>query len=293
MRSLHGARRPFRIVAAVDVMALDTLHLYEEGLYAGGVGLYHVSTDRLPSMRNPVQGLLFGGISYRYASWRLQIALRSKHNLVMTLAGGVAETARLLYTTRELVWRLRQQSAKRPREVLEALSSDAGFRRFAENFQEGGNVWKRVECYLAALFARDPLAAAVPRGKLAPCETGDLDPEDLAAIRTVAAAFGLEPPAVEEIVAGFLEEFRRITPYRERLFRILLRRVVRKGTPILILPLDFSLEHTSPILQRPPIALVPGTNGPQRVRLEGSAIVVEPIDEVGFARDWVRETFGA
>lgn len=295
MRAVHGTGRRFRILLAVDVMALDTLFVSEEAIYAGAMSVYHLSMDRLPSSRMPIQRLLFGRYTYHSIAWRLADALRRRHNVVMIPAGGVGETARILYTCRELVWRLRQKTPKRPWNVVGVLrAADPEFSAFLGNFSEGGSAWRRLEAYLAARLARDPLAGDFSREKSEPITAGVLEDSDRSKLLMVFSAFGIPPAGHAQLLADFEQEFKRISPYRYRLFRLIMRRVIHRGVPVLILPLDYSLEPHAPILQREPLALVPGANGTvEAVSLrDGAPHLTSKVDEAFFIA-WGQATFAA
>lgn len=292
MRAIRGTGRPFRLVAAIDVMALDTLSLVEEAVYAGVVGYFHVSTDRLPSQRNAAQRLLFRRFAFDSAAWRLADSLLARENVVLVHPGGVAETSRLISTTREFVWRLRQETRKRPWDILDSISCDPAFRPFLHYFVEGGSLWRRIESFLVGLLARDPLVQCESNGSSPPCTTGILDPSDHRAVLSVAKAFGLDPEEARRAVDDFDEEFSRITPYRIRLFRILIRRVVSAGVPLMILPLDFSTDPDRPIIRKSPLALVPGgDNSIEAVSLEGGVPIRTYVKDLDFFLEWGKATF--
>lgn len=298
MSKVRGKAKPFRIFLAVDVMALDTLSVLDEAAYAGVMGSYHIGTDRWPSKRHTIQPMIFGGVSYASAARRLGAALRAKHNVVLVQSGGVKETARLLYATREFVWELRRRSEKKPWKVLEALKPSLSFISFLNHVSAGGSAWRKIEAYLIARLGRDPLAfiseeelSDVSRQSSVPSETGLLAEEDLAVLRAVIACFGLDAQG-SDLLADFREEFARITPYRIRFFEFLLKAVVRRGTPILLQPLDHSQDLRQPILLRPPVALVPGGDRTVRlVEIQDGTPTEKPLHGSSFFRDWGTRTF--
>jgi len=272
------------------------LSVAEEAVYAGAMGAYHVAIDRLPSERHSLQPFLFGGISYGRAAWRLAAALRRRESVVIVHPGGVRETARILYTTREFVWAMRKKTKRAPGEVLETYKlSEPGFAAFLSHFWDGGSAWRKLEVYLAARFARDPLVSLssdenVSRETSSPCESGELSPDDLKSCRRLAEAFGFEESA-ESLVVSFKEEFARITPYRIRFFNFLLWTCRRNKVPILLLPLDHSVTGPVPILARPPLGLLPADGRVLQITSESTApaSAIAPED----FRAWGASTFSS
>jgi hypothetical protein len=241
LRAIRGRPCRPRDVVAVDPFALDTAGLVAEGLYAGFMGLYHLGLDRQAFARGPWSARLVRETAWPRLAWRLERRLREGGEAVMAVAGGVPETARILYTARE--WIAEQRLASpwrgRPAEVLRRLREDEGFRRFEAEGPLGPGLrrsaWRMLEGWIVSAAAGHPWAGSSPAPSSA--ETGRLEPEARQAAAAGLAALGLSPEQQQAALAALAQEWPRQTPWRRRFFRYVAGRVLaRRGRPVLFVP---------------------------------------------------------
>ncbi|MDE2141710.1 MAG: hypothetical protein KGJ84_04790 [Elusimicrobia bacterium] len=224
--ALRGTRgRPCRprMVAATDPFALDSISIWEEGLYAGYMGTFHVGVDRLALGGRPGPALT------PLAAWsampqRLLAALARGGEIGLVLAGGVPATGRVLYAAREWIRGARRSSPLRgrPGEVSARLDADSSFARFETTLARSVFVppgtWRVIDAWLMAAAAG-----------LLPGET--LEAAAAAALECLAVP-AAERPA---LLADLARSASRETPFRRRLFRLLAGRVARRR-PIVLIP---------------------------------------------------------
>ena len=108
--------------------------------------------------------------------------------------------------------------------------------------------------------------------------------------RALAECLGvLEIERPEERLRGLEDEISRETPFRERFFRVLAHRVVRRGRPVVFLPFTHRLEDGGSVLARPAWAWTE-TSGNRVLALapngEKGAWTIED-----FSRRFVRDNF--
>lgn len=222
-------RRPCRprLVVAVDPFALDSVPLWQEGLYAGFMARYHLGLDRMIRLRKGIGRRLLRKTAWFTMPHRLLGALSQGEAVGMVLAGGVPSTARSLYAFREWLGRQLRLSPRRsrPGEVLSELKKNADFRLFFERCAPlpWRSSWRLLEAWCLGVLA----------GSAA---DGRLEPGGEEALRACLAALALDEPEAGRALADLEREWARETPYRERFFRLLAGRVLAKGRPILFLP---------------------------------------------------------
>lgn len=215
MRRARGRPCRPRLVVAVDLFALDTISIPEEGVYAGYMGLYHLGLDRLALSRGWASSLLVSPTAWHRMVHRLIGALDAGGEVGMVLAGGIPETSRVLYAAREWAQDRRRASPLRrdPAEVLRRLRSHAAYRRFEEEGPCGPGLrksaWRMLEAWVMQAAA-----------------DGDVRP---------AAELALDALRVSGGVEDLEAELRRETPYRRRFFRVLAGRV-RPRRPVVFIP---------------------------------------------------------
>lgn len=228
MRQVRGRPCRPRLVVAVDLFALDTISVVEEGVYAGFMGLYHLGFDRLAVTRGWASSLLVSPTAWHRMVHRLIGRLDDGGEVGMVLAGGVPQTARVLYAAREWVQARRRESPLRrtPAKVLASLRKGAAYRKFEEEGPCGPGLrksaWRMSEAWLMS---------AVAEGE------GSLSAEGRETAQAILKA--LEVPGN---LAGLEAELRRETPYRGRFFRVLAGRV-RRRRPIVFIPV---IHHDEP-----------------------------------------------
>lgn len=187
---------------AIDPYALDTVAAPAAGWYAAFMHRLYLVWDRMSATQSALQRIVFlRGTSYIRIAYRLIRKLRQGHPIVMVLSGGLPQNARLLYTAREFVHRL-------------------PLRRWPISKREAQKKWMGV-------LVR-PIEGPMP------CETGSLPPATLAALTALLSEWGFIPADQTRLMTEFMAEFRLDVPYRTRLFRVLLKRVVLKGKPLLL-----------------------------------------------------------
>ena len=189
--------------------------------------------------------------------WKLLKLLREGREVALALAGGVDYNARILYAAREM---LRRQGCRRELDL-----------KFAS------------------------LLVGVSGGLAS--ETGVLSEQ--------ARRFLLESPGVGRLsregavwaIQEFEEEFVRQTPYRLRLWRVLVRRLLRYGISLVVIPVAHSRDSPPGIRWGKPVALgaVPeriGKADADRVQVfhcEGGRVVSQPQSLEAWAVFFVRD----
>ncbi|MDE2293517.1 MAG: hypothetical protein KGL53_15655, partial [Elusimicrobia bacterium] len=234
-RARGGPCRP-RLINAVDAFALDMLAAHEEGAYAGFMSSLHMGFLRLTRARPFAGRLLTRGAEWDAVAWRLVRLLDEGGDLVMVLAGGVPVTARGYYALRESVGRLCRASpdAADPAAVLERLASaQASFRAFCKSGEVGPlkSAWRLLEAWVM-----DCALASSSRPAL---EAGRLDPAAEAALTAAAQALRLPAGVLGAERRTLAVELTRDTPFRERFFSLLARRLAYRGRPLVLLPLGW------------------------------------------------------
>lgn len=194
-----------RCMLAIDPFALDTVSAPVGGIYAGWMHQIYLAYDRQSSSQSWLQKhLLLKGSSYKTIAWKLFRLLRSDTPILLAYGGGLPYNARLLYGAREFVHRLqppRWQVPKRAAqlEVIRILLKPVD------------HTW--------------------------PAEQGMLPDATRTAVSEAFARWGVPAANVRETVDKFSEEFRRSVPLRERLLRALYVRLVKRGKPLIIIPI--------------------------------------------------------
>lgn len=239
LRRLRGGPCRPRIVGAVDAFALDSFSIVAESAYAGFMSQYHLGLDRLSrGGRGPISRRLLRSSSWDRMPWRMLRVLGSGGEVEIALAGGVPGTARVLYTVREWLIRQRRRSPQRarPEEIRRRLGGSPGFARFQGDCPDVDirtSAWRLLESWAMAA-----LTGQSPRGESA-ARLGRLTPAARAVLEECLEILGLTPAETAASMAELAEELPRRTPYRARLFRLLAGRVLRRGRPLVLLPVVF------------------------------------------------------
>lgn len=248
LRVVRGQPCRPRLVAAIDPFALDTTPLWQEGLYAGFMGTYHLGLDRLSLIRGRFSRYVLPRTGWDRMAQRLLALLRGGGEAGMVLAGGVPSTTRTLYAAREWVGDARRLSPlrSRPAEVVTRLRRLPGFAQFEAEGPHGARMaasaWRLAEAY-AMSFLAGVFLEKVAHG--ASCsDLGRLDEAGTASLLRFLDALGLSPEQAQESISRLSEELSRETPYRRRFFRILAGRVGRRR-PVVIVPI---VHRTQPVL---------------------------------------------
>ncbi|MBI3566257.1 MAG: hypothetical protein HY079_13760 [Elusimicrobia bacterium] len=225
LRAVRGRPCRPRMVAATDPFALDATNIFEEGVYAGFMGSYHIGIDRLALGREHAGPALTPRASWTAMPRRLFGALAGGGEVGMVLSGGIPSTGRVLYGAREWARRVRHASphARDAAAVERRLDADPSFQRFHRiaagliHIPEG--TWRVFDAWLMAACAG-----------LLPGEAPEAAAE--------AALAALEVPAARraELMGALRRDLTRETPTRRRLFRILAGRVARRR-PLVLLPI--------------------------------------------------------
>ena len=234
LRRLRGKPCRPRLVVAVDPFALDTLSVPVEGLYAGFMGSYHLGFDRMCLERGSVSARLLARSAWHRMPFRLFEALRAGEEVGMALSGGVTTTARVLYCLREWLGRRRAESPLlgRPQEVRKRLRSVPAFEAMERSSGPVTSVWRAMEAWAMAGFS----CAAAP-GALPAAETGFLGGADKTLAEDCLEALDIPGERRGPALAELAEEIRRETPYRERFFSAVARRIVESGRPLVLIPI--------------------------------------------------------
>ena len=291
LHSLRPLKGHARILLAVDAYALDMLGPYEEGLYAGFMGTYHLGLDRLAQHRLAPSRWLLDKASWWRLPWRTSRYLSSGQSLAMVLSGGVPVTARVLYAAREFLWKLRRRrTISQPAEILERLEGEsAEFARFRREEATGAalrrSAWRLIDAWIVARMSG---LWPVDDDSIDRLAHGGVSEEQIGCLRACAIAMGYPSERIQPLLDDFREEFARETPYRERFFRFLIHRVLSRGRPIVLLPMAHQLEGSSMKLSwSSPIALLKYSHETLHIcRGPVSPDEVVPLDR--FAREFVR-----
>ncbi|MBI3553913.1 MAG: hypothetical protein HY077_15565 [Elusimicrobia bacterium] len=244
MRAARGAPCKPRLLVATDFFALDTIPVYQEGLYSGFMGTYHLGFDRLSVSRNPMSRCLLRRTAWDRTPLRLLRLLGAGKEAGMVLAGGVPSTTRILYAVREWLGEVRRASALkgRPAEVLRRLRQSADFARFEDEAPLGERLkvsaWRMAEAWAMAALAGVFVGA---NGTESAADSGKLPDSARGRLLDCLSAFGLDGAEGEKALAALSEELRRETPYRARFFRVLAGRVLKAGRPIVFVPVAHRL----------------------------------------------------
>ncbi len=289
LRRIRGEPCRPRLVIAMDYYALDMLKMYEEGAYAGFVGRYHLGFDRLVHLR-PLLGrkVLGSRTGWPSTARRVFETLGSGGEVAMVLGGGIPVTSRMFYCTREFVGRLYRErpGAATPVQIRERLVQIApDFGEFMGSGVLGGalksNIRRAMEAWVLSGLTGESEFKEVGAGR--PTEACR---EALAA---VAKALGWEEPRARAAFVDFEEEFKRESPYRERLFSLLARRVVGRGRPVVVLPLTHGKVGAVAMRYGEPVCLLEARAGEVRVLRPGGE--PEWILLRRFCRDFVAKRY--
>jgi hypothetical protein len=223
LRAVRGRPCRPRLVTAIDPFALDTTSIFEEGLYAGYMGTFHVGIDRLAFGRGHPGTALTPRAAWTAMPLRLLRVLAEGGEIGLVLSGGVPATGRVLYGVREWARAARALSPlrTRPADVERALRADASFSRFERGAQvvaPSARAWRLLDAWLMTTAAG-----------LLPDETIE------AAAASALACLDVPAAARPELLADLARDLSRETPRRRRLFRVLAGRVARRR-PLVLIP---------------------------------------------------------
>jgi len=242
---------------AIDPYALDTVSPIVGGLYAGMMNRLHVVWDRQPSTQSLVQRTIFlRHTGYGGIAWRLLRKLKKGVPMLRVLGGGLPQNARLLYTAREFVQRLKLPRWPRPKRAAEAE--------------------------LMRILMK-------PEGDIRPPEHGEIPPATLATVEKWLHGLGVGASEAGGLLKGLTDEFKRSVPYRVRLLSVLLSRVAKEGKPMLIVGLSHSA--VSPHVRiAPPIGVYrPAAGGIEF--FSGPSGAVQPLRDLQAFADVVAQCF--
>lgn len=295
---LHQKPRRSKFVLAIDSFALEHWGSIAESIYAGFMGSYHLGFDRLSTHRRGLSRLLLNKSISRKIPFRISRTLHRRIGLAMAHTGGIPATGRALYAAREYLYLLRQKRDRhiRPDEVLtnlKKLSPDF------TAFQLGGlvgvqlqqSVWKMMEAWVVALLTGawnfDPTSHTEP------CiNSGFLCTKARAALIACAQAMQVKQEIADNALADFAENFSRHVPERVRLFYLLAQRVVAKGTPVLLLPLNAGNPDNKAMTWCEPVVLMDYSDQQFTIFALKNGSMKECVLSVeAFAREFNRKSF--
>lgn len=236
MRYLRGINCRPRLVIAVDPFALDTASLIVEGLYAGVMGNYHLGLDRLSLTRCPVSRLLLSRCSWPRMIYRFTSHLREGGELGMVLSGGVISTSRIIYVSRE--WLRRQRAGVSSTKTLQRLRADGDFALFEKNegFSGHHSAWRLMEGWLMASLSGVRAGDGNDPGSSC-SNTGHLKGAGRETAEKCLQALGLSEERRRVALEELSTELSREMPYRSRIFRVIAERVLKKGRPVVFIPI--------------------------------------------------------
>jgi hypothetical protein len=82
-----------------------------------------------------------------------------------------------------------------------------------------------------------------PSQGIRPCESGDLPNEVREAMDQLLSEWGISSSEQSHWMDQFTQEWKQAVPYRERLFRFLMRRLVARGKPLLWMAIAHSQQQ--------------------------------------------------
>jgi hypothetical protein len=288
LRKLRGGKGRGRLVIGMDYFALDMLALYEEAAYAGFTGTYHLGFDRLSHLRVGLGRLMLRGAKWPNMAGRLLSCFCSGGEVAMVLAGGVPETGRLFFCAREFLGRLYRgrPTGAAPREIRQKLmETSQSFQEFIASKELGGAASKSIRRAMEAWVINQ----LIDGDQVADVEVGRVNAAGRKAIEACFDALGYQGEEAERAFQDFSEEFSRATPYRERFFDILARRVVGRGRPVVILPLTHGSEENIHMKFGAPVCLLNAKNG--RLGIQRPGMPAEDVDVKSFFRDFVSREY--
>jgi len=297
LHSLRPKSGHAKLMIAVDSYALDMLAPMQEGAYAGFMGTYHLGLDRLIHHRRIPSRWLLGGAAWWRLPWRTSRFLSHGGRLAFVLSGGVPITARVVYTAREFLWRLRRgrKQGLSPQEIARRLErEESDFLRFCQSGMIGpglrGKYWRLMEAWIVARLTGiwPPNQTESANDELS---QGFLPEKHVRCFQACARAMGYPDDTTQKLVQDFQKEYARETPYRERFFRFLLHRVLSRGRPIILLPLSHQLDPSGPahamkLAWEDPIALLQYQGDDLKI-CSGPAFTQTSVPADRFARDFV------
>jgi hypothetical protein len=244
MGAIRGGPCKPRLLVATDFFALDTIPVFQEGLYAGFMGSYHLGFDRMSVSRKPLSRFLLRPSAWTNTPSRLLRLLADGREAGLVLAGGVPSTTRILYAVREWLGDVRRRSPMRarPAEVLRRLRADEEFSRFCAAAPLGDalsrSAWRLSEAWAMAALAGvfTGKTGSTPSG----ADTGELPDAARGCLLRCLDALGLDSGASGAELERLSNELRRETPFRARFFRALAARVLEKGRPAVLIPVAHS-----------------------------------------------------
>ncbi len=266
--ALRGRPTHVRMMVAIDRLALNATPWWQEAGYAGAMSGLHLAIDRQPSLRGRLAGRLLARSRPERLPFRVARELAGGGDGLVVLAGGVEATSRVFYTLRAFVVRLRRAARRAPE-----LSGPAR-----------ANPWRGMELELAAL------ALSRGEGDEAPAFTGRLTDAFRRAAAAAARSSGVPEEAYREMAERFEREFQRATPYRERFFSFLTRRVVPRR-PLLLLPVNHGDPSRSVIRIGSPVGLAARGGTIEALTVEGEGLAAGPMKPASFAPRWVAANF--
>jgi hypothetical protein len=240
---------------AIDPYALDTVPRPVAGLYSGFMHRIYLVWDRQSRTQSALQRhLLLRHTGYRDIGWRLLRTLRRGAPVVMVLGGGLPSNARLFYAAREFIRQL---------------------------------PWRNRPISRAAAQQRWMQAVIEPAGPILPYANGELPEATRRRLGECLSAWGITEADQPGWVERFAEEFAQTVPNRERLFRVLLSRIVRCGQPLLLIAVAH--QEQNPLIRiSEPWAIYQDAAGSLRL-LRGASRTPEPVDDIpGLARRFAR-----
>ncbi|MBI4248104.1 MAG: hypothetical protein HY611_01275 [Elusimicrobia bacterium] len=281
------ARSYPRLLIAVDPFALDSLDWFTSSFYAGIARTLHISLDRQPSRLGWLQRALFLGKSApTEAGFRFIAHLKPGHAVALAQAGGEPRNSRLLYTAREFVTALSKHEMDFDKGEFLARLAEEGLLPPKTLADVAGQApqWTQRRLFLEVLF---PL---LNRGVL---ESGKISRGRKQLLTRLLLAAGISEARTAELCDGFEEEFKRNTPYRERLFNILLDRIIKPGIPLMLIPLWHDWDKETIQLENPEILWQTAPGVRERFYLDpGLEMRREPVESIArYAKNFTISRF--
>lgn len=241
-----------RCFLAIDPFALDTISPAVGGFYSGWMHRFYMAWDRQPSSQSFLQRhLLLRGTGYDRVIWRLLRMLRKNVAVLMALPGGLPYNARLLYAAREFINRLIPNHWPHPKRFYQ--------QRMMEIL---------MQSYDGVL----------------PAAEGVISPKAETRIGELLRELGLGEGDIQRAMEELRVEFKLEVPYRQRLFRVLLKRLVERGKPLIFLGVGHATERPYCRIAKPWAVYRDATGGMTLARASiESASALPSIDQFGKA----------
>jgi hypothetical protein len=248
-----------KFLQAIDDFALDTLPWPVAAIYAGAIASAHLAVDRMPEERTFTQRRLFRRFAYRRTIFHFIKALKRRRTICAALGGGVVHNTRIVYTMREYAYQVYPLA------------------------QKGTYPKQEFALKLIDILTREKECAAV---------TGTLSESERAGIVELFRQESIPESSIGGLIENLREELKLETPYRLRLFRIILRYTCGRGIPVLLIPLKHRLDGALQLGAARMLTKMDFKAG-RLAYAEDETLSEKTADAPGFIRDFIRNSLNS